>query len=353
MTGRQERAQALEEIARERIVILDGAMGTMIQQLGLTEDDFRGELLAAHNGDLKGNNDLLSLTQPDAIREIHAAFFDAGADIVTTNTFNATEMSQADYRTQHLVRDMNVAAARLAAEAARAATTPERPRFAAGALGPTSKTASISPVVADPGYRAVTFDDLRQAYLEAAAGLAEGGVDLFVLETIFDTLNAKAAIFALEELFAELGFRLPLILSGTITDLSGRTLTGQTTEAFWNSVRHARPFAIGLNCSLGAENMRPYVAELSRVADTRVSAYPNAGLPNEFGEYDETPEQTAAFLAEWAETGLVNILGGCCGTTPEHIRAIAEAVAGTAPREIPAAPRNLRLSGLEPLEIRA
>ena len=353
MTGRQERAQALEEIARERIVILDGAMGTMIQQLGLTEDDFRGELLAAHNGDLKGNNDLLSLTQPDAIREIHAAFFDAGADIVTTNTFNATEMSQADYRTQHLVRDMNVAAARLAAEAARAATTPERPRFAAGALGPTSKTASISPVVADPGYRAVTFDDLRQAYLEAAAGLAEGGVDLFVLETIFDTLNAKAAIFALEELFAELGFRLPLILSGTITDLSGRTLTGQTTEAFWNSVRHARPFAIGLNCSLGAENMRPYVAELSRVADTRVSAYPNAGLPNEFGEYDETPEQTAAFLAEWAETGLVNILGGCCGTTPEHIRAIAEAVAGTAPREIPAQPRNLRLSGLEPLEIRA
>ena len=241
----------------------------------------------------------------------------------------------------------------MASQAARAAETPERPRFAAGALGPTSKTASISPDVADPGYRAVTFDDLREGYLEAAAALVEGGVDLLVLETVFDTLNAKAAIFALEELFAELGYRLPLILSGTITDLSGRTLTGQTTEAFWNSVRHARPFAIGLNCSLGAENMRPYVAELSRVADTRVSAYPNAGLPNEFGEYDETPEQTAAFLAEWAETGLVNILGGCCGTTPEHIRAIAEAVAGTAPREIPAAPRNLRLSGLEPLEIRA
>ena len=353
MTERQARSQALDEIARQRIVVLDGAIGTMIQKLGLTEGEFRGDLLAEHNGDLKGNNDLLSLTRPDAIRSIHAAFLEAGADIVTTNTFNATELSQADYGTQHLVRDMNIAAARLAVEAARAAATPERPRFAAGALGPTSKTASISPDVADPGYRAVTFDDLRDGYLQAAAGLIEGGVDLLVLETVFDTLNAKAAIFALEELFAKLGFRLPLVLSGTITDLSGRTLTGQTTEAFWNSVRHARPFAIGLNCSLGAENMRPYVAELSRVADTRVSAYPNAGLPNAFGEYDETPEQTAAFLREWAETGLVNLLGGCCGTTPEHIRAIAEAVAGIPPREVPTAPRHLRLSGLEPLEIRA
>ena len=353
MSGREARARMLEEIAQQRIVILDGAMGTMIQQLGLTEEDFRGDLLAAHNRDLKGNNDLLSLTRPDAIRAIHDAFFEAGADIVTTNTFNATALSQADYGTENLVRDMNIAAARLATEAARTAATPERPRFAAGALGPTSKTASISPDVGDPGYRAVTFDDLREGYLQAAAGLVEGGVDLLVLETVFDTLNAKAAIFALEELFAELGFRLPLILSGTITDLSGRTLTGQTTEAFWNSVRHARPFAIGLNCSLGAENMRPYVAELSRVADTRVSAYPNAGLPNEFGEYDETPAQTAAFLKEWAEIGLVNILGGCCGTTPAHIRAIAEAVAGTAPREIPTMPQHLRLSGLEPLEIRA
>jgi 5-methyltetrahydrofolate--homocysteine methyltransferase len=262
-------------------------------------------------------------------------------------------MSQADYGCENLVRDMNIAAAQLASEAARAAETPERPRFAAGAIGPTSKTASISPDVADPGFRAVTFDDLRDGYLQAAAGLVEGGVDLLIMETVFDTLNAKAAIFALEELFDELGFRLPLILSGTITDLSGRTLTGQTTEAFWNSVRHAAPFAIGLNCSLGAENMRPYVAELSRVADTRVSAYPNAGLPNEFGEYDETPAQTAAFLSEWAETGLVNLVGGCCGTTPEHIRAIAEAVAGMRPREIPAAPPHLRLSGLEPLEIRA
>ena len=353
MSERQARAQQLEAAASARIVMLDGAMGTMIQELGLSEEDFRGELLADHNTDVKGNNDLLSLTRPDTIRGIHDAFLEAGADIVTTNTFNSTVMSQADYGTEHLVRDMNIAAAQLASQAARAAETNARPRFAAGALGPTSKTASISPDVADPGYRAVTFDDLREGYLEAAAGLVEGGVDLLVLETVFDTLNAKAAIFALEELFAELGYRLPLILSGTITDLSGRTLTGQTTEAFWNSVRHARPFAIGLNCSLGAENMRPYVAELSRVADTRVSAYPNAGLPNEFGEYDETPEQTAAFLAEWAETGLVNILGGCCGTTPAHIRAIAEAVAGTAPREIPAAPRNLRLSGLEPLEIRA
>ena len=353
MSERQARAQQLEAAASTRIVMLDGAMGTTIQQLGLSEEDFRGELLADHNTDVKGNNDLLSLTRPNTIRGIHDAFLEAGADIVTTNTFNATVMSQADYGTEHLVREMNTAAAQLASQAARAAETPERPRFAAGALGPTSKTASISPDVADPGYRAVTFDDLREGYLEAAAALVEGGVDLLVLETVFDTLNAKAAIFALEELFAELGYRLPLILSGTITDLSGRTLTGQTTEAFWNSVRHARPFAIGLNCSLGAENMRPYVAELSRVADTRVSAYPNAGLPNEFGEYDETPEQTAALLAEWAETGLVNILGGCCGTTPEHIRAIAEAVADTAPREIPAALRNLRLSGLEPLEIRA
>jgi len=352
MTARQQRTQMLESAARQRILMLDGAMGTMIQNLDLSEEDFRGDVLADHSTDLKGNNDLLSLTRPDAILRIHAAFLEAGADIVTTNTFNATVISQADYGTEHVVREMNVAAARLAVEAARAADTPERPRFAAGALGPTSKTASISPDVADPGYRAVTFDDLRQGYFEAAASLVEGGVDLLVLETVFDTLNAKAAIFALEELFAELGFRLPLILSGTITDLSGRTLTGQTTEAFWNSVRHARPFAIGLNCSLGAENMRPYVAELSRVADTRVSAYPNAGLPNEFGEYDETPDETAAFLSEWAATGLVNILGGCCGTTPEHIRAIAEAVAGTSPREIPPAPRHLRLSGLEPLEIR-
>ncbi len=353
MTERQERTQALEEMARERIVILDGAMGTMIQRLGLTEAYFRGDLLAEHNRDLKGNNDLLSLTRPDAIRNIHTDFLAAGADIVTTNSFNATAMSQADYGCENLVRDMNIEAAQLASEAARAAETPERPRFAAGAIGPTSKTASISPDVADPGFRAVTFDDLRDGYLQAAAGLVEGGVDLLIMETVFDTLNAKAAIFALEELFDELGFRLPLILSGTITDLSGRTLTGQTTEAFWNSVRHAAPFAIGLNCSLGAENMRPYVAELSRVADTRVSAYPNAGLPNEFGEYDETPEQTAAFLREWAEMGLVNLLGGCCGTTPEHIRAIAEAVAGMRPREIPAAPPHLRLSGLEPLEIRA
>jgi len=298
MSERQVRAQQLEAAASTRIVMLDGAMGTTIQQLGLSEEDFRGELLTDHNTDVKGNNDLLSLTRPDTIRGIHDAFLEAGADIVTTNTFNATVMSQADYGTEHLVREMNTAAAQLASQAACAVETPERPRFAAGALGPTSKTASISPDVADPGYRAVTFDDLREGYLEAAAALVEGGVDLLVLETVFDTLNAKAAIFALEELFAEL-------------------------------------------------------AELSRVADTRVSAYPNAGLPNEFGEYDETPEQTAALLAEWAETGLVNILGGCCGTTPEHIRAIAEAVAGTAPREIPAAPRNLRLSGLEPLEIRA
>jgi len=351
--SRQAQTEALEKLARERILVLDGAMGTEIQNLGLNEDDFRGDLLAAHNNDLKGNNDLLSLTRPEAIQAIHAAFFEAGADVVTTNTFNATIMSQADYGTEHLVHDINVAAARLAVAAARDAETPERPRFAAGALGPTSKTVSISPDVTDPGYRAITFDQLRDGYLQAARGLVEGGVDLLILETVFDTLNAKAAIFALEELFAELGYRLPLILSGTITDLSGRTLTGQTTEAFWNSVRHAKPFAVGLNCSLGAEHMRPYVAELARVADTRVSAYPNAGLPNEFGEYDETPEQTAAFLGEWAESGLVNILGGCCGTTPAHTSAIASAVAGIQPRGIPEIPASLRLSGLEALEVRA
>ncbi len=348
-----ERAEKLEALAQQRIVVLDGAMGTMIQGLGLEEADFRGNQLAAHNIDLKGNNDLLSLTQPDAIRGIHDAFLDAGADIVTTNTFNATTMSQADYDTSNLVREMNIASARLAVDAARAAETAKRPRFAAGAIGPTSKTASISPDVDDPGFRAVSFDELREAYGVSARGLIEGGVDLLLLETVFDTLNAKAAIYALEELFINLGHRLPLIISGTITDRSGRTLTGQTTEAFWNSVRHARPFAIGLNCSLGAERMRPYVAELARIAETRVSAYPNAGLPNEFGEYDETPLQTAAFLREWAESGLVNIIGGCCGTTPAHILSISEAVANIFPREIPERPAHLRLSGLEPLEVRA
>ena len=348
-----ERAEKLEALAQQRIVILDGAMGTMIQSLNLDEADFRNERLAAHNIDLRGNNDLLSLTKPDAIRGIHDAFLNAGADIVTTNTFNATTLSQADYDTTNLVREMNVASARLAVDAARAAETPERPRFAAGALGPTSKTASISPDVADPGFRSVSFDDLRKAYDESARALIEGGVDLLLLETVFDTLNAKAAIYALEKLFTDLGRRLPLIISGTITDLSGRTLTGQTTEAFWNSVRHARPFAIGLNCSLGAEHMRPYVAELARVAETRVSAYPNAGLPNEFGEYDETPTQTAALLREWAESGLVNIIGGCCGTTPEHILSISEAVMNILPREIPERPAHLRLCGLEPLVVRA
>lgn len=348
-----ERAEKLETLAQQRILILDGAMGTMIQDLSLEEADFRGDLLAAHNIELKGNNDLLSLTKPDAVRGIHEAFLDAGADIVTTNTFNATIMSQADYGTNDLVREMNIGGARVAVDAARAAETAERPRFAAGVLGPTSKTASISPDVTDPGFRAVSFDELREAYSEAARGLIEGGVDLLLLETVFDTLNAKAAIYALEELFAELGRRLPLMISGTITDLSGRTLTGQTTEAFWNSIRHARPFAIGLNCSLGAEHMRPYIAELARVAETRVSAYPNAGLPNAFGKYDETPQETAVFLREWAESGLVNLLGGCCGTTPKHISAINEAVAGIVPREIPKRTANLRLSGLEPLEVRA
>ncbi len=334
----------------DRILVLDGAMGTMIQQERPDEAAYRGERFRDHPGDVGGNNELLSLTQPGMIRDIHAAFLEAGADILCTNTFGANAISQADYGMESLVGEMNRESVRLAREAADAAATPERPRWVAGGIGPTNQTASISPDVNDPGYRAVTFDDLAAAYGEAARALVEAGCDLILVETIFDTLNAKAAIFAIETLRDEGLAVPPLMISGTITDRSGRTLTGQTPEAFWASVMHARPFSVGLNCALGAGEMRQHVRTLAEVADTRVSAYPNAGLPNEMGGYDETPEETAAHLGEWAEAGLVNIVGGCCGTTPDHIAAIARAVEGKAPRRVPDRVDRMRLSGLELFE---
>jgi len=345
--------EALRKALEERILVLDGAMGTTIQSHGLEEDDFRGARFAGHPRELRGNNDLLGLTRPDLIRDIHREFLEAGADIIETNTFNSTAISQADYGLEALVYELNAGAARLAREAADAFTarTPSQPRYVAGVLGPTSRTASISPDVNDPGYRNVTFDELHETYLEAIRGLVDGGVDLILVETVFDTLNAKAALYALEDYFETHGVRLPLMVSGTITDLSGRTLSGQTTEAFWNSIRHARPFSIGLNCALGARQLRQYVAELSRVADTYVSCHPNAGLPNEMGGYDESPGFTAEQIGEFARAGLVNLVGGCCGTTAEHVRAIAEAVKGVAPREVPELPPRCRLSGLEPFTI--
>ncbi|MFQ5971425.1 MAG: methionine synthase [Alphaproteobacteria bacterium] len=344
-------AAHLEALLRERILLLDGAMGTMIQAHGLEESDFRGRQFADHPCDLKGNNDVLNLTRPRIIAEIHRIYLEAGADILETNTFNSTAISQSDYGLEDHVYDLNHEGARIARAMARAMSrkTPDRPRFVAGVLGPTSRTASISPDVNDPAYRNVTFDGLVAAYTEAARGLIDGGADLLLIETIFDTLNGKAAIYAIERDFDERGIRLPLMISGTITDASGRTLSGQTPEAFWDSVAHARPLSIGLNCSLGAEALRPHVHAIAQVAGTNVSAHPNAGLPNEFGEYDDTPEQMAAQLSEFAESGLVNIVGGCCGTTPEHIRAIAEAVRQHRPREIPRLERICRLSGLEPL----
>ena len=352
---RPDRTPELRDLLARRILMLDGAMGTMIQGHSLSEGDFRGARFADSPRDLKGNNDLLTLTQPDIIRDIHARYLAAGADIVETNTFNSNAPSQADYGLAHLVCELNAAAARLAREAADDSSrrNAERPRFVAGVLGPTGKTASISPDVNDPGFRNISFDALAAAYADAARGLIDGGVDLFLIETVFDTLNAKAAIFALESLFEERGQRLPVMISGTITDASGRTLTGQTTEAFWNSVRHARPLSVGLNCALGARLMRPHVEELSGVADVHVSAHPNAGLPNPLSDtgYDETPDQTAALIRDFAVSGFVNVVGGCCGTTPDHIRAIAEAIADVAPRRVPRLERKLRLSGLEPLNV--
>jgi 5-methyltetrahydrofolate--homocysteine methyltransferase len=346
----------LEGLMRERILIVDGAMGTMCQSHGLSEEDYRGELFVEHARPLRGNHDVLSITRPDVIAQIHDAFLAAGADILETNTFSATTVSQADYGLEHMVEKLNLASARLARRVADHWTrrTPDRPRFVAGAIGPTNKTLSLSPRVDEPAYRAVSFDELCAAYRAQALALIEGGVDLLLIETVFDTLNAKAAIVACEEAFEHSGVRLPISISVAITDASGRTLSGQTVEAFWHSIRHARPLTVGVNCSLGARDMRPYVAELSRVADTFVSSYPNAGLPNAFGEYDEEPAETGELLREFARSGLVNMLGGCCGTTPAHIQAIAEAAHGVAPRALPEpGPRVTCFSGLEPLSIRA
>ncbi len=341
---------ALEAAAAKRILIIDGAMGTMIQRHKLDEAGYRGERFKDWSRDVKGNNDLLVLTQPQIIGEIHEAYLEAGADILETNTFNAQAISLADYGMQDLAYEINVAAARIARAAADKWTkkTPEKPRFVAGAVGPTNRTASISPKVSDPGFRNVDFDTLREAYKEQIGGLIDGGADIIIIETIFDTLNAKAAGVAALEVFDEKGIELPIMVSGTITDRSGRTLSGQTPEAFWYSMRHLRPFSIGLNCALGAELMRPYLAELSAVADTRISAYPNAGLPNPMGEYDETPDDMACQMEPWAKDGIVNIVGGCCGSTPDHIRHIAEHVAQFAPRKIPTIAPRMRLSGLEP-----
>jgi len=347
------RLNTLYKALQERLVILDGGMGTLIQNQKLTEEEYRGERFADWHQDLKGNNDLLVLTQPDLIRDLHGQYLAAGADIIETNTFNSTRLSQADYDMQELTVELNEAGARVAREAADAYSTPDRPRFVAGVVGPTSRTASISPDVNDPGYRNISFDGLVENYIEATEALIRGGADLILLETIFDTLNAKAAVFAVQEVFYRQGYELPIMISGTITDASGRTLSGQTTEAFWNSLRHAKPLSIGLNCALGAEDLRPYIEELSRIADTHVSAHPNAGLPNEFGEYDQSPEEMAAILREFAQSGLMNIIGGCCGSTPEHIRAVAEAVADCPPRKIPEIPKACRLSGLEPFNIRS
>jgi len=344
----------LRELLERRILVLDGAMGTMLQRRGLTEADFRGSRFANHPRDLKGNSDVIALSRADVLRSIHEAYFEAGADIAETNTFGATRIVQAEYGLEDAAYDMNVAAARAAKESALAwtARTPERPRFVAGSMGPLNKTLSLSSSVNDPGHRAVTFDEVRVAYAEQVRGLIEGGVDLLLLETVTDTLNAKAAIVAMEDVFDELGVRLPLMISLTIIDKSGRTLSGQTVEAFWVSVAHARPLSIGINCSLGATEMRPYVEELSRIADVFVSCYPNAGLPNAFGEYDETAETTSSLVRGFADEGLVNFVGGCCGTTPEHVRAIAARVDGLTPRRPPKVDPFTRLAGLEPLVIR-
>ena len=324
----------IQEILKERILVLDGAMGTMIQRYGLEEEDFRGHLLAGHHKPLKGNNDILSLTKPEVIREIHLAYFAAGADIAETNTFNGNAISQADYDTQHLTYDMNVASASLAREAADIYTAkdPQKPRFVAGSMGPTNRTASLSPDVNNPGYRAVSFDELKEAYKEQAHGLMDGGADLLFVETIFDTLNAKAALFGIEELFEEQGKELPIMVSGTITDASGRTLSGQTTQAFLVSVSHVNLLSVGLNCALGADQLRPYLQILDKEAPFFISAHPNAGLPNEFGEYDETPEMMGKQIEAYLQEGLVNVVGGCCGTTPEHIRVIADLAQKYSPR---------------------
>lgn len=353
MLDRAARLVAFQEALKNRILILDGGMGTMIQSYKLEEEHYRGERFADWPMDVKGNNDLLLLTQPTIIAEIEKAYLDAGADILETNTFNSTQVSQADYGMEQLVYELNFEGARIARQVADQKTleTPDRPRFVAGVLGPTSRTCSLSPDVNNPGFRNITFDELVENYTESTKGLVEGGADLILIETVFDTLNAKAAIFAVQGVFEELGVSLPIMISGTITDASGRTLSGQTTEAFWNSIRHAQPISVGLNCALGAKDLRPYLAELSDKADTFISAHPNAGLPNAFGEYDESPADMAAVIKEFAEAGYLNIVGGCCGTTPPHIKAIAEVVSNIPPRQVPEIPKACRLAGLEPFNI--
>lgn len=349
-----ERIARLKDELSRRILVLDGAMGTMIQGYKLTEADFRNERLQEHTHDLQGNNDLLALTRPDVLKEIHLGYLEAGADIICTNTFGANPISQADYGLADWIYEINLESARIAKAAAEEVEHASgQPRFVAGAMGPTTRTASISPDVSDPGFRNVTFEQLREGYYEQARGLIDGGCDLLLLETITDTLNAKAAIFAIDQLFEERGQKLPLMISGTIVDASGRTLSGQTTEAFWNSIRHAQPLSVGLNCALGAEQMRPFVQEISRVADTFVTIYPNAGLPNEMGEYDQSPEHMARLIKSFAEDGFLNIVGGCCGTTPEHIRTMVEVIRELPPRAVPEHPVELRLSGLEPCNIGA
>ncbi|SHN59952.1 homocysteine S-methyltransferase family protein [Erythrobacter sanguineus] len=348
MTARQQ----LLDAAAQRVLIFDGAFGTQIQNRKLTEGDYAGDLgLLA---DQKGNNDILALTRPDVIGDITRAYLDAGSDVVSTNTFSANRISQADYAAEGLVRDINVASGKLArALADEYAARDGKPRFVAGAIGPTNKTLSLSPDVEDPGYREITFDDLVAVYREQAAALVEGGVDFILIETVFDTLNAKAGIMAVKQLERETGRDIPLMISMTLTDLSGRNLSGHTVEAFWYAVRHAKPLTIGLNCSFGAEQLRPHVKVLSQIADTLLMIYPNAGLPNELGEYDELPDTTAGLVKDWADHGQVNILGGCCGSSPAHIAAIARAVAKSEPRAVPSPEPAMRLAGLEPFTVAA
>ena len=346
-------SKQLDSLCRDHILVMDGAMGTMVQRAKLEEADYRGERFAAWHKDLKGNNDLLVLTNPDVIAKIHDEFLAAGADIIETDTFNSTRVSMADYDMQDFAFEMNLEGAKLARRVADewTAKTPDKPRFVAGSIGPMNQSLSVSPDVDNPGYRSVTFDQVAASYKEQIDGLIEGGVDIILIETVFDTLNAKAAIFATEEVFEERGMRLPVIMSCTVTDMSGRNLSGQTIEAFWHSIRHIKPFAVGLNCAFGAEHLRPHAVTIANIANTRICVYPNAGLPNEMGEYDETPEMTAGLLKGWAEEGLLNITGGCCGTTPDHIGAIAKAVEGIKPRTVPTADPVMRLSGIDPVQI--
>ncbi len=350
-SDRQTRIDKLKQSFKERVLVLDGAAGTFIQGFELDEAGYRGARFADWSSDIKGNNDILILSRPEIVRQMHDAYLDAGADIIETNTFSATTIAQSDYGMEDLAYELNVEGARIARAAADAASTPDRIRFVAGAIGPTNRTASISPDVNDPGKRNTDFDELAAAYANAAKGLIEGGADTLMIETIFDTLNAKAALYGVQGLFEELGFEVPIMLSVTITDQSGRTLSGQTPEAFWNAVRHSHPLTVGLNCALGPDLMRPYVAELAGMADCYLSAYPNAGLPNAFGEYDETPESMTVHIEEWARSGLLNLVGGCCGTMPAHIEAFAKAVAPITPREIPAMETAMRLSGLESFKL--